>query len=184
MAKNTVVDQSKRLAELEAELAEQNKTITRLSMNQKGAKKPVELASGQVWTLEGRQALSINPMADPTESVKVNGQVVKDADGTIQKVRIEKKSGNPNGGLITITQCSPDGKMAQAVQLYWDQLYSLVTNADVQKATVDFLKKHVDIARTYQHKSSATVSFKDTAPASTKKYFIEHVEGLKASDLK
>lgn len=175
--KNTVTEADKRVAELEAELASKGKEIIRLEMASKSGKRPkqpLKLDAGQTWTIEGRQALSINPMSDPMRKNEVG-----------EKERYTKPSGNPNGGLVSISQCDPSGKEAQRIQIYWDQLWNLVTNAEVQKATKAFLIKNVDIARTYQHKSSDAVSFKDTEPVGgTRKYFVEHTEGLKVSDFK
>ena len=179
MAKDTVAKKSKQVLELEAriaqqdkELAEAGKKVTVLEMNQKKVKGKKTLGDSDgihAWIVEGRLAISMKPLSDPTETRKdASGKAMKDDDENLIKDRIQKKSGNPNGGLINIVQCDPNGVERQTVQLYPDQVWFLTEN---KKAIQDFMTKALPDARTYQHKSSATISHKDTAPDDIKAYW-------------
>ena len=179
MAKNAVAKKSKQVLELEAriaqqdkELAEAGKKVTVLEMNQKKVKGKKTLGDSDgihAWIVADRLALSMKPLKDPLETQKdASGKAMKDADGNIIKIRIQKKSGNPSGGLINIIQCDPNGIERQTVQLYPDQVWFITENV---KTVQDFLIKALPDARTYQHKSSATISHEDTAPDDIKAYW-------------
>lgn len=179
MAKDTVAKKSKQVLELEAriaqqdrELAEAGKKVTVLEMNQKKVKGKKTLGDSDglhAWIVEGRLAISMKPLHDPMETQKdASGKAMRDDNDEIIKVRIQKKSGNPSGGLINIIQCDPNGIERQTVQLYPDQVWFITDNA---KSIQGFLKKALPDARTYQHKSSETISHKDTAPDDIKEYW-------------